>query len=544
MDEGAKLMGGMMEYALTVGAILERAGKYFCHVPVVWRRADGIVARARWGTVSDRATRLGRGLRAAGMRRGDRVATLLWNNSAHLECYLGIPAAGGVVHPLNVRLHEDEIAFIANHAGDRFLIVDEALLPLYLKIRHKVRFEQVFVNFEGQATGEAEGLPEYERLLAVHGEAAPPEMDEREAAAMCYTSGTTGRPKGVLYSHRAIALHSFAIALQDGFGFSQRDTVFAIAPMFHANAWGIPFAAAMIGTKLVLPGGKFDVQSLLELMAVERVTVACAVPTVWLCLLAELEKCPARWKFDQTVRGIAGGSAPPESLLRGLAKHGIELRHSWGMTETTPMATTNYLKSTLTDVSESEKQTLRMKQGLPAPFMEVRVTGENGLAPWDGKTAGEMEVRGPWVAASYFNAPEENCRWAEDGWFRTGDVACIDSEGYVKLVDRTKDLIKSGGEWISSVELETALMNHPAVREAAVIAVAHPKWLERPLAVVVLSEGMKVSAEELREFLARQFAKWQLPDDFVFASEIPRTSVGKFMKTRLREQFQDWKWKS
>ena len=381
-------------------------------------------------------------------------------------------------------------------------------------------------------------------VLAAKGE-APAEMDEREAAAMCYTSGTTGRPKGVLYSHRAIALHSFAISLADGFGFSQRDTIFAIAPMFHANAWGIPYAAAMMGAKLVLAGGQFDAVSLLELMTEERVPDGVrAVPTVWISLLAELQKNPGRWKFEQPLRGIAGGSAPPESLFHGLAKYGITLRHSWGMTETTPMATTSYLKSTLEGFSEDEKQALRMKQGLPAPFMEVRVRDENGEAPWDGKTAGELEVRGPWVAANYFNAPGEKWRWTADGWFRTGDVACIDAEGYVKLVDRTKDLIKSGGEWISSVDLETVLMNHPAVREAAVIAVPHPKWLERPLAVVVLKDGMRANAEDLREFLAKQFAKWQLPDEFVFSAEIPRTSVGKFMKTRLREQFAEWKWKS
>jgi acyl-CoA synthetase (AMP-forming)/AMP-acid ligase II len=411
--------------------------------------------------------------------------------------------------------------------------------------RARVKFERVIVNRTNASSAAAPALESYESFLSsAPAGFASPSLDEREAAAMCYTSGTTGRPKGVLYSHRAIVLHSFGVALPDTFGYSQRDTVFLITPMFHANAWGIPYAAAMIGTKLVLPGSRFEAASLLDLMVSERVTAACAVPTVWISILSELEKSPDRWKIPHPVRGIAGGSAPPESLLRGLARHGMNLRHSWGMTETTPMASTCYIKSSLENASEAETFRRKAKQGLPAPFVELRVAGPSGPAPWDGATAGELEARGPWVAASYYNAPEERWRWTDDGWFRTGDVACIDSEGYVKLVDRSKDLIKSGGEWISSVDLETVLMDHPAVREAAVIAVPHPKWLERPLAVIVLKEGAEARAEDLREFLSSRFAKWQLPDDFVFVAEIPRTSVGKFKKTRLREQFANWQWKA
>jgi len=305
---------------------------------------------------------------------------------------------------------------------------------------------------------------------------------------------------------------------------------------------GIPFTAAMVGAKLVLPGPHLDAESLLDLIEREKVSIALGVPTVWIGILAALEKHPGRWKFPSGLSAPCGGTAPPEGLIRSLDKHRIHITHLWGMTETTPIATTGQLKSTMSNWSDDKKYEVRAKQGLPAPFIEMRVRNNEGIAPWDGLTPGELEVRGPWVASAYYNSPENQDRWTPDGWFKTGDIATLDPEGYLKLVDRSKDLIKSGGEWISSVDLENALMGHPKVREAAVIAIPHSKWQERPLAVVVLNDGEAATSEELRDFLATRFAKWQLPDGFAFAKEIPRTSVGKFLKMRLREQYADWRW--
>ena len=540
------MQGLMMDFPLTLTAILERAGRIFRDVEIVSRRPDRSLFRTTYRDIYLRARKLARALELAGLKPGDRVATLLWNHSAHVECYFGIPAAGGVTHTLNCRLHPDELAYIANHARDRFLIVDDALLPAYESIRASVPFERVLcVPFCGAALpdGTTLGFESYESFLSdTDNEFAYPDIDENQAAAMCFTSGTTGKPKGVLYSHRSLVLHSFVACLSDGFAVSNSDSILLASSMFHANGWGTPFAAAMMGAKLVLPGPHLDPESLLDLIEREKVSLAIGVPTVWLGLLAALEKNPARWKPSRPLRIMCGGAVVPESLLRGLDRFGIRLTHLWGMTETSPIATLGIVKSTMTNLTEDEKYKQRAKQGIPPPFVESRVMRPSGEAPWDGVTPGELEVRGPWIASDYFDAPAARDRWSHDGWFRTGDVATIDPEGYIKLVDRSKDLIKSGGEWISSVDLENALMCHPSVREAAVIGVPHPKWQERPLAVVVRKEGLDVSAEELRAFLAARFAKWQLPDAFVFAGEIPRTSVGKFLKLKLREQYADWKW--
>jgi fatty-acyl-CoA synthase len=537
------MRGTMMDFPLTLIPILERAGTLFGSIEVVSRKPDRSFHHYTYADFYRRARRLAKALQQIGLRRGDRVATLMWNHSAHLEAYFGIPASGGVLHPLNLRLHPKEIAYIANHARDRFLIVDDVLLPTYEKFRDEVKFERVFVVPYGGAAIPA-GLEKYESLLEqAGGDFEYPRLDENEAAAMCFTSGTTGNAKGVVYSHRALVLHSFAQAMADTFGISHEDVVLPVSSMFHANAWGVPFTCAMVGAKMIFPGPHLDAESLLDLIEKQRVTRACAVPTVWIGVLAALEKYPGRWKFANEVCIPCGGTAPPESLIRSLDRFGFHIVHLWGLTETTPLATTGHLKSYMAGWSEDEKYAMRAKQGWPAPFVELRVTTPEGIAPWDGKTVGELEVRGPWVAASYYEAPETKDRWTADGWFRTGDIACIDEHGYVKIVDRSKDLIKSGGEWISSVDLENALMGHPAVREAAVIAVPHPKWQERPLAVVVLKEGGRATPEELRAFLAARFAKWQLPEAFTFAPEIPRTSVGKFLKAKLREQYANWEWK-
>jgi len=542
------MRGTMMDFPLTLPAILERAGKLFQRVEIVSRRPDRSIVRTTFGDFYRRARRLADAMSKLGMRPGDRVASMMWNHSGHLEAFFGVPCAGGILHTLNLRLHPHELAAIVNHAEDRFLIIDDVLLPTYEKFRDGVSFERVIVVPYGGG-GIPAGYLNYEELLAgASDDFRYPVMDENDGAAMCFTSGTTGNSKGVVYSHRALVLHTFAELGVDSFAISHHDTVLPVAPMFHANAWGLPYSCAMAGARLILPGPNVDPESVLDLIAGERVTIACGVPTVWLGVLAALEKNPERWEFPWHVRIVIGGSAPPERLMRALDKHNLHILHLWGMTETTPLATVGKLKRHMSEWTLDQQYEVRTKQGWPTPFVELRVTRPEGLegktveAPRDGVTPGELEVRGPWVAASYYKSPDQAHRWTEDGWFKTGDIATMDDEGFIKIVDRAKDLVKSGGEWISSVDIENMLMGHPAVREAAVVGVPHPKWQERPVAAVVLKDGAQATSEELRAYLAQTFAKWQLPDAFVFLDVLPRTSVGKFKKIALREQFADWKW--
>lgn len=525
----------MMDYPLTVPYLLDRAARYFPGVEVVSRRPDRSVARSSYAEVRRRAHQLAGGLVRLGARRGDRVATLGWNHARHLEAYFGVPLLGGVLHTLNPRLSPADLAYVINHAGDSVLLIDEVLLPVLERVRGQVNLEHVVVW--GNGTQAPVGMIDCEELIAEEpGEFAAPRLDEREAACMCYTSGTTGRPKGVVYSHRAIVLHSLVSAMTDGLAIGQRETLCPVVPMFHVNGWGLPFTATLVGCKQVLPGPHLDPESLLDLYVQEGVTISAGVPTIWLGILQALDKEPDRWKLGP-IRMVVGGSAAPESLIRGFDRHGLQVVHAWGMTETTPLGTVSWLKRSLEELPEGQRYAYRAMQGLPAPLVDTRVMGPMGEAPWDGQTMGELEVRGPWIASSYYQAPEHTGKWADDGWFRTGDVAVIDHEGYVKITDRTKDLVKSGGEWISSVDLENALMGHPAVAEAAVIAAKHPKWDERPVAVVVFKEGASATADELRAFLEPRFAKFWLPDEFVFAKEIPRTAAGKFQKTTLRHQY-------
>jgi len=542
------MRGTMMDFPLTLPTILERSGKIYSRVEIVSGQPDKSVVRIGYGEFYRRARRLAAALTKLGLRRGDRVASMMWNHAGHLEAFFGVPCAGGILHTLNLRLHPHEIAGIARHASDRFLLIDDVLLPIYEKFRADAPFEKVIVVPYGCGTV-PEGFLNYERLLAEAGDDFRyPQIDENDGAAMCFTSGTTGFSKGVIYSHRALVLHSFACGLGEVFGMSSFDTVLPVAPMFHANAWGLPYACTMLGARLVLPGPHVDPENVLGLMVSERVTIACGVPTVWIGVLEALEKNPGRWRFDAPIRVVCGGTAPPLELIRRLDRFNLQIKHLWGMTETAPIGTSGGLRPHMRDWPEDKKYEVRAKQGWPAPFVEIRLMrpegpeGKSVEVPRDGVTSGEIEIRGPWVAASYHDSPDQAHRWTADGWFRTGDVATMDDEGYVKIVDRAKDLVKSGGEWISSVDLENTLMGHPAVKEACVVGIPHPKWQERPLAAVVLKDGAKATPQELRAFLAESFAKWQLPDAFVFLEAIPRTSVGKFKKLALREQFANWNW--
>jgi fatty-acyl-CoA synthase len=465
----------------------------------------------------------------------------MWNHSSHLEAYFGIPVVGGVVHTLNLRLHPDELVYIVNHAEDRFILVDDVLLPLFEKIKDRVNPERVVVVPFGGSSA-PENYLDYELLLRKSsGNPTYPDLDESAAAGMCYTSGTTGKPKGVVYSHRTIALHSYSISLPDNFSISRYDAVLPAMSMFHANAWGLPYAAVMNGSKLVFTGPNLQPESILDLLSSEQVTVTGAVPTVWLGVIDALERQPTRWQLANGLRIFVAGSAAPEMLFRRFDKFGVRVIQPWGMTETSPIAIVCTLKPSMESWPEDEKYQIRTKQGLASPFIEIRAIGDSGEVPWDGQTPGELELRGPFVADSYYKMPEESSRWS-DGWLRTGDVVTIDPDGYVKITDRTKDLIKSGGEWISSVDVENALVAHPAVAEAAVIAVPHSKWQERPLALVVVKPGFSLSEDELRAFLSERFAKWQLPDDFVFVPELPHTSTGKLLKSKLRRDYKDWNW--
>jgi fatty-acyl-CoA synthase len=524
----------MMDVPLTIDLVADRAERWMGNSEVVSRRPDKSLHRTTYRSIIERARRLARALVGLGIARGDRVATLMWNHAEHLECYFGIPLAGAVTHTLNLRLHPDEIAYIANDAKDRFLIVDDVLLPLYEKIvAAGAKFERVFV------VGTHGPLDGYEELLdSAEARTTLPVLAETDALGVCYTSGTTGKPKGVVYAHRSTILHTLVAALPDSLALSRADTLLPVVPMFHVNAWGLPFVAALVGARLVFPGPHLDPPSLLELFAGERVTVAAGVPTIWLGIREAIDAAPDRWKLQPGLRMIVGGSAAPEQLIRDFDRLGMTLLHAWGMTETSPVGLISRLPPHLSTADEPTRYKLRAKQGLPPPLVDVRVRNWQGDVPPDDKTNGELLVRGPWVARCYASG-EMPDRWTKDGWFRTGDVARVDEHGFVQLTDRVADMIKSGGEWIASQELENMLMGHPAVREAAVIGVPHPKWSERPLAAVVLKPGAQATFEELRDHLAPKFPKFWLPDAVVFVEVIPRTSAGKFKKSELRETFRE-----
>ncbi len=485
--------GLMMNFPLTLAHIFDRAGKFFPRTEIVSRWPDKSIHRATYADFHRRARKFANALQRRGLKSGERVATMAWNHGRHLEAYFAIPLAGGVVHTLNPRLAPQELAYIVNHADDKVLLVDDVLLPVLEKFRKDIHPRQI--------------------IVWSHGAAAP--------------QGT---------------VDSFGIALPDSIGLSQTDVIMPVVPMFHVNAWGLPFACTMVGAKQVFPGPCLDAPSLLSLLAEEKVTCTAGVPTIWMGILDALDKNPGGYDLKSLRQMVVGGSAAPQAMIEAFQKrHGLRIVHAWGMTEMSPVGTLSRLKPHLAKGSESDQLRVRSSQGLAVPFVDLRAVSESGPVPWDGKSMGELQVRGPWVARSYFENPEESDKFTKDGWFRTGDVVTIDAEGYIRITDRAKDLIKSGGEWISSVDLENALMGHPAVKEAAVVAVKHPKWDERPVACVVLKEGAKATDDELRGYLKPLFAKFQLPDGFVFMAQIPRTATGKFLKTALREQLKDFR---
>ena len=531
------LAGRMMDFPLTLTHFLERARTFFGQNEIVSRLPDKTLVRATYADFHRRTSKLAGALTRLGVQRGDRVATLSWNHQRHLEVYLGAPAMGAVVHTLNLRLHPNELGYIANHAEDKVVVVDRSLLPLWRKFAAEVTSVQhviVIPDLPGETT---DAEIDYEELIAPENDEYPwPTLDEQSAAMICYTSGTTGNPKGVVYSHRSTVLHTLVACMADTLGVRESDIVLPVVPMFHAAAWGLPYAAIAAGSRIVFPGPHLDPTSLLDLMAAEKVSLAAGVPTIWLGILQLLDQHPGKWDLSAMRSMVIGGSAAPPALIDGFkARHGLDVTHAWGMTETNPLGTLARVKACLSGMDDAGKLGCKASQGYAVPFVEQRHVGEDGkVLPWDGETMGELEVRGPWVASSYFGGEGQD-RFTSDGWFKTGDVVTIDREGYLRITDRSKDVIKSGGEWISSVALENALMSHPAVLEAAVFAARHPKWSERPLAAIVLKEGKTTTREELNAHIETKFAKFWLPDDYVFMAQIPRTSTGKFLKTKLRE---------
>jgi fatty-acyl-CoA synthase len=537
------MRGLMMDYQLTLRHILDRSFRFFPRKEVVTRVGDG-VTRASYEDVYGRVHRLAGALRSLGVERGDRVGTFAWNNQRHLEVYFAAPCMGAVLHTVNFRLFQEQITYIVNHAEDRVLFVDPSVLHLLEPIADRLDSVRHYVVL-GDPPDDLSNLAgrpvhSYESLLESAPEQFPfPDLGENDAAAMCYTSGTTGNPKGVLYSHRALVLHSLGEATADVMALSEGDVVLPVVPMFHANAWGLPFTSTMVGATQVLPGAAPTPADLIRLIETEGVTIAAGVPTLWMGVLAALDQ--GKHDVSSVTRIMCGGSAAPPAMIEAYEKrHGVPVWHAWGMAEMTPLGTVSRLKRHLERASPEERLAIRSKQGIASALVDLKAIDDEGNdVPWDGKSLGELVVRGPWVTAGYYRDPDSAERFTSDGWFRTGDVVTIDAEGYLQIADRTKDLVKSGGEWISSVELENALMAHPSVAEAAVIAVPDARWGERPLACVVLKrEGGEATEAEMIDFLRPRFASWWLPDSVRFVDEIPKTSVGKFDKKVLRDRYQ------
>jgi fatty-acyl-CoA synthase len=533
----------MQDVPLTTNWIFERGGQYFGAKSVVTNTANGL-QRCTFDDVRDDARRIASALDALGVSDGGRVATFAWNSARHLALYFAIPGTGRVMHTANIRYFPDQLVYTINHAEDEVVFADRSLLPLLGKNLPELNTVKHVVVMDDGADCE---LPDDSRIVLwddVVATADPVEFtdrvqDEQRGAAICYTTGTTGNPKGVFYTHRSMWLHSNAALSSTTFGLRESDRLLPVVPMFHANAWGLPYASFMAGMSFVMPGPDLSPKTLIGLMEAEGVTVAAGVPTIWMGMIPLLKD----HDLSKLRMIICGGSAVPKVLSEAWREAlGMPITQAWGMTETSPIATVWIERSEIADKSEQDKADLRTGVGLPPPGIEIRIVDSETREPlpWDDEATGEIECRGPWVARQYFRTDEAGPQFSPDGWLRTGDVAAISPLGYVRLVDRTKDLVKSGGEWISSVALENEIMSHPKVAEAAVIGVAHPKWSERPLACVVLKDGQHADKQEILDYLAERLGKWQVPDDVVFIDEIPKTSVGKFSKKTLRDRFADY----
>ncbi|MDP3702158.1 MAG: 3-(methylthio)propionyl-CoA ligase [Hylemonella sp.] len=542
------MLGLMQDQPLLISSLIDFAERHHGDGEIVSRRVEGDVHRYHWRDVAARARRVANALDAMKLQFSDRVATLAWNGYRHLELYFGVSGSGRVLHTINPRLHPDQVAWIANHAEDQVLCFDLTFLPIIQAVHARCTTVKHWIALcDGDKLPKDSGIPGLQSYEAWIGQQPDtyhwPDFDENSASSMCYTSGTTGNPKAALYSHRSTILHAYAAALPDVMCLSARDSVLPVVPMFHVNAWGIPYSAALTGAKLVFPGPALDGKSIYELIEAERVTYAAGVPTIWQMLLGHMK--PGGLKFSTLKRTVIGGSACPPAMITAFREeYGVEVLHAWGMTEMSPLGTLCTLKNKHLTLPESEQMKIRLKQGRAIFGVDMKIVDGNGEElPWDGKAYGDLLVRGPWILGEYFKGEGGN-PLVEDadghGWFPTGDVATIDADGYMQITDRSKDVIKSGGEWISSIEVENIAVAHPAVAMAACIGMRHPKWDERPVVVVVRKPGAELTREELLSFYEGKTAKWQIPDDVVFVDAIPLGATGKMLKTRLREALKDY----
>ena len=537
------MLGLMQDQPLLISNLIDFAERHHADVEIVSRRVEGDIHRYTYKDAAGRARQVANALDAMGLQFSDRVATLAWNGYRHFELYYGVSGSGRVLHTINPRLHPDLIAWIANHAEDQVLCFDMSFLPLVQAVHSKCSTIRHYVALcdadKLPADTGIPGLISYEAWIGRQANTYQwPVFDENSASSMCYTSGTTGNPKAALYSHRSTTLHAYAAALPDVMSLSARDAVLPVVPMFHVNAWGIPYSAPLTGTKLVFPGPAMDGKSIYELLEAEKVTYAAGVPTVWQMLLGHMKS--AGLKFTTLKRTVIGGSACPPAMIAAFNDdYGVEVLHAWGMTEMSPLGTLCTLKNKHQSLPEADKMKIRLKQGRSIFGVDMKIVDPEGNdLPWDGKTFGDLHVKGPWVVRAYFKG--EGGDPLINGWFPTGDVATIDPDGYMQITDRSKDVIKSGGEWISSIDIENIAMAHPAVAMAACIGIRHPKWDERPIVCVVKKPGAEVSREELLKFYEGKTAKWQIPDDAVFVEAIPLGATGKMLKTKLREQLKDY----
>jgi len=543
------MLGLMQNQPLLISGLIAHAERHHGDGEVVSRRVEGDIHRYRWRDVARRSRQVASALDAMKLQFSDRVATLAWNGYRHLELYFGVSGSGRVLHTLNPRLHPDQIAWIANHAEDQVLCFDTTFLPIVQAIHARCPGIRQYVALcDADRLPQDSGIPNLVSYEAWMGDQPDtyrwPSFDENSASSMCYTSGTTGHPKAALYSHRSTILHAYAAALPDVMSLSARDSVLPVVPMFHVNAWGMPYSAALTGCKLVLPGPALDGKSVYELMEAEGVTFAAGVPTVWQMLLTHMQ--PGGLRFSTLQRTVIGGSACPPAMIEAFReKYGVDVLHAWGMTEMSPLGTLCTLKNRHLNLPPDEQMKIRVKQGRAIYGVDMKIVGDGGQdLPWDGKTFGDLYVKGPWVVREYFKG-EGGDPLVKDadgvGWFPTGDVATIDADGYMQITDRSKDVIKSGGEWISSIDIENIAMAHPAVQMAACVGMKHPKWDERPVVVVVKKPGAELTRDELLQFYEGRIARWQVPDDVVFVDAIPLGATGKMLKTRLREQLKDYR---